>query len=232
MKKKILFVCTGNTCRSVIAEGLFRKMVPQSLLDEIEVDSAGIYAYPGSGITNNTNIVLRQEGVNLEDHKAKRVSKEDIREADLILTMEAFQKMAIISMDPEAEDKVFLLKEFAEEESFRKLSSEIASAQVDLDKRWEQLPDKRRRLKELYDRYESLKSELRSVEDEIMDVEEEIAAEMRPVRAHLESLRSGFESYDIQDPFGSPLEIYERCKEEIKRNLEKVIEKILKAEAK
>ena len=109
--KKILFVCTGNSCRSVMAEGLFKKMV-QDRAGEFEVSSAGISAMEGFPASSGTVKVMQAEGVDVSGHRSRPLPKELVRASDKIFVMERTHKDWIVRFVPEAKDKVFLLAEF------------------------------------------------------------------------------------------------------------------------
>ena len=110
--KKILFVCTGNSCRSVMAEGLFRKFVEDRVEDFI-VESAGISAMDGFPPTDQTIRVMKEEGVDVSDHLSQRLTLEMIEASHKIFVMEKFHKDWILRYAPEAEPKVMLLTEFS-----------------------------------------------------------------------------------------------------------------------
>ncbi len=119
MQKKIIFVCTGNTCRSPMAEVLFRSLIDEreDLRDEFLVSSAGIYAFEGDPASAEAIEVMKEEfNINLKPHRAKVLDDKDIREAYLILTMTLHHKEMILDLYPEAADKVYTLKAFAQED--------------------------------------------------------------------------------------------------------------------
>jgi protein-tyrosine-phosphatase len=108
----ILFVCTGNSCRSVMAEGLARKRLYELGKSEIEVSSAGVMAVKGSPPTDETIKVMKEADVDVAEFKSKNISVDMIKKADLILTMEPIQKDMILKLAPYAAVKAFLLKEY------------------------------------------------------------------------------------------------------------------------
>lgn len=113
----ILFVCTGNTCRSPIAEALLKSQK----IDGMEVRSAGIYAMNGGRISRNGQLVLEQEMIPFT-HATASVDEALVDWADLILTMTASHKHAIILGFPHAISKVYMYKEFVTPEDVRDVS--------------------------------------------------------------------------------------------------------------
>ena len=111
---RVLFVCTGNSCRSVMAEGLLRKRLEELGRDDVEVYSAGIRALNGLPPTDETLEVMEEEGIAMPDFESKNLTDEMIKEADLILVMEDFQLEEIIRLVPEAASKTHLLKIFGQ----------------------------------------------------------------------------------------------------------------------
>ena len=113
--KQILFVCTGNSCRSVMAQGFLQKRMKElqhRLQQPIEVASAGVFAIDGMSPSRETLRLLQDDGVDLSAHMARNLSNEMIREAALILVMEEFQAEEILRRVPDAREKVHLLKRF------------------------------------------------------------------------------------------------------------------------
>lgn len=111
---KVLFVCTGNLCRSPMAEGLFRTELRKRRCDEVEASSAGTWAYVGSSATPEAVQVVGQRGADIAGHRSRPLSKDDVDAADLVVVMTSVHKKEILDVAPAARDKMFLIKELAE----------------------------------------------------------------------------------------------------------------------
>jgi protein-tyrosine-phosphatase len=84
-KKSILFVCTGNTCRSPMAEGLFRKAV--SGRGDFQIASAGVSAYPGDRISTETEKILKARGAEIPQFRSQPVTAELLEQASHVFAM-------------------------------------------------------------------------------------------------------------------------------------------------
>ena len=114
--KTILFVCTGNTCRSPMAEGFFNSAAASDefLRGEYKAASAGLCALDGQPASENAVCVMKTNwGIDISAHKASSLTQQKIKDAYLILTMTKNQKNELIYRFPEERNKVFTLKEFA-----------------------------------------------------------------------------------------------------------------------
>lgn len=110
----ILFVCSGNTCRSPIAEALMRQAVyDEDLASKIHVMSAGLAANAGDKISEPARQLLSCEGMDMKKHAAVNLNTEIIDLADLILVMTEKLKEQLLVRFPFAGQKTHLLKDYA-----------------------------------------------------------------------------------------------------------------------
>lgn len=103
----IYFICTGNTCRSPMAEALFKSHNKEGM----HVRSAGIYAMDGGDISENAKHVIRDLGIDYR-HLSRQVSNEDVEWADIILTMTSAHKQLVMQSYPAVANKIFTFKEY------------------------------------------------------------------------------------------------------------------------
>ncbi len=110
----ILFVCTGNTCRSPMAEALFRhEWERRPDAPGVRVLSAGLAAADGEQATVYARMVMREAGLGLEGHCSALLSEELVEKAHLILVMSRQHRQRLQQRFPAAGEKIFLLKEYA-----------------------------------------------------------------------------------------------------------------------
>lgn len=108
----ILFVCTGNTCRSPMAQALLEEKAKEIGIS-LNIKSAGIFALDGQRASKEAIEVLKADGIDISSHRANMIYRDLLEEADLILTMAVSHKGVLLSQYKFIKGKVYTLKEYA-----------------------------------------------------------------------------------------------------------------------
>jgi protein-tyrosine-phosphatase len=132
MIKTILFVCTGNTCRSAMAEGIFKKMLRERKEDNrrFNIISAGISALPGMSPTPEAISVMFEQGIDISQHKALQLQEYLVKKADLILVMSNEHKDYIQIKFPLTQNKVFLIKKYVLKNGLKNIQNNIKNYEI------------------------------------------------------------------------------------------------------
>ncbi len=112
---RVLFVCTGNTCRSPMAAGALRERVrrEEPATVEIAVQSAGTLAVEGRPAAREAVQACAGEGIDIRDHRSQPLSRELLAHSDLILVMEEAHRGEVLLLDPQAASRVHLIGDYA-----------------------------------------------------------------------------------------------------------------------
>ncbi|WP_068778913.1 low molecular weight protein arginine phosphatase [Paenibacillus sp. GM2] len=194
---RILFVCTGNTCRSPMAEGMLRKLAKDRgiLLD---VRSAGVAASEGASMSSHAAAVLRDQGI--EDHITSTPLSEGLVDwADLILTLTSGHRRHVIQYFPAAADKIYTLKEYVESdeqvlEAQDELHQLVAELELDRALGKELDPVRQRRLAELFQQMPAY-----DISDPFGGSRTEYNATAQEIRSALEQLLDKLVQTDINN---------------------------------
>jgi protein-tyrosine-phosphatase len=186
---RVLIVCTGNTCRSPMAEAMLRDLAARSG-KPLEIRSAGVATAEGLPISAHAAATLRKRNLELPGSSSV-LTADEVLWANLILTMTAGHKRAILERFPEALSKTYTLKEYALRGD--PIMDDVAEAE------------------RLYSEWQ---------------VRQALGQNLTPEeRARLFELQRRIPGFDIADPFGGPLSLYEQCADEIEDVLMTLVDK-------
>lgn len=111
---KVMFVCTGNTCRSPMAEGGLRKLFEDRKIDGISIVSSGTAAATGFPATEYAAEAVKIWNADIENHTSQPLTEELINDSDLILAMSSAHCYEVLRIGQNVENKTYLLKKYPE----------------------------------------------------------------------------------------------------------------------
>jgi protein arginine phosphatase len=213
--KRFLFVCTGNTCRSPLAEALLKEK-----RSDIEVKSAGVSALPGMSASEGTLEVLAEKGISL-NHTSKLVSNDLMNWADVVLSLTESHKATLIKQFPSFVDKIHILKEYAFDKDLEETREMLQHHYVQLELKQAQfLQDHKEEMKELNSRSDSgAKKQRENLTKKLQQI-------IKEHRDEIERLENLMPSLDVSDPFGGSVRVYRKTAEEIEEAIDKMLKKI------
>lgn len=186
-----------------MAEALLKKKIP-----EANVQSAGIFAGEKQRANQHTMTVLKKKGIHLS-HESQPVTARILNWADIVLTMTIKHKQSLILQYPDYADKFFTLKEYvsdADKEVWAELKKVYANYEVK--------------------RFKFIQENQHKFDNTILD--KKLANHLQPDIEKIQQMERDLISYDISDPFGGELAVYEKTLNEMEQYIDMLVERLSK----
>jgi protein-tyrosine phosphatase len=110
----ILLVCTGNICRSPMAEGFLRREIQERGIQGVQVESSGVSGWEGSPATPEAIDAVAEYGLDISGHLARRLTRAMTEQADLVVAMSSEHREAVGRLVPSAASRTFTIKELVD----------------------------------------------------------------------------------------------------------------------
>lgn len=213
--ERVLFVCTGNTCRSPMAEAIFNKLRTN---ERMSAKSAGVHAIDGIPMSEGSKQAIARHGM-MESHQSKALTEDLLNWADIVLTLTTAHKQTVVSQFPDRAAQVHTLKEYV-------LDDEVSLNKIEeLKHHLAQLEMKRASFIAAHQQQVDKYNEEKLIHNQ-KQLEEELLRQIEPHQRAIDRLEWDLPSLDIRDPFGGDDSIYEAAYQEIEEAVEKLITKM------
>jgi len=107
--RRVLFVCTGNLCRSPMAEYILQRELSDRGADDVLVESAGTFAMEGNPAARKAVKEMEKQGIDMSGHRARALTRRMLEEADVVVVMEKQHELTALALMPDAGEKIVLM---------------------------------------------------------------------------------------------------------------------------
>lgn len=226
----ILFVCTGNTCRSAMAQAIAKQLIKSDphRYGQIKVASAGTCATDGAPASANALLVVQAHDVDLTDFRSQQVSPELLTGADLILAMTNDHKRLLGALNPATVDKTFLLKEY----EYGQNANELLYRLNQLFGEYNILREKFiLEHQEVLKQLDTLsKTDQTKADKQFAVLDQELSALLEPSETAIKAVDDQLKALEIPDPFGGSLDDYQQCYDVLAESIKAIFDKLTQKE--